>query len=300
MSRLLLCVLAGCVVGVLSARVQHKALNRATSSKLVATDDYNEPDKSATDECSKVVEGATRRNSAWRRSLECKCVRGYSLVGSDSACGDGSKRYFKSDKLNSKGCKCMKNKECLPVDTQPQFNLTRFISKPWFIQQQMPTQYLPVEKNYCVSARYELLSKPSLWGYTIQVYNQASDKDGNVMDSGTFLCAYAYDEEDPAKLAVAPCFLPKASSGNYWVVAYDEEEGYAMVSGGQPFLETPLGCRLGSGTNDAGLWIFSRDPNPPEGLVQKVRDIASSKGFDVSVLNDVDHHKNCKGPNYSA
>lgn len=154
--------------------------------------------------------------------------------------------------------------------------------------------------NYCVTARYEMLSKPRSWGYTIQVYNQAADKDGKIMDSGTFLCAYGFDKNDPAKLAVAPCFLPKAASGNYWVLAYDEEEGYALVSGGQPSQETPWGCRLGSGINDSGLWIFTREPNAPEGLVQKVRDIASSQGFDVSVLNRVVQSSNCTGPNYKA
>lgn len=287
MLRLFLGVFASCVFGALSARMQHE--HQASDAMM--------SDKQT--ECSDAVEGSLRRESAWRHSQKCKCAQGFALVGPDSACGDGGERYFKAEKLNGKGCACKENKECLPVETQPNFNLTSYISKPWFIQQQMPTQYLPVEKNYCVTARYEMMSKKSVWGYTIQVYNQAQDKDGKMTDSGTFLCAYGYDEEDPAKLAVAPCFLPKTLSGPYWVLDYNEEEGYALVSGGQPFKQTPLGCRTGSGTNDAGLWIFSRKPNPPEGLVQKVRDMASARGFDVSVLNDVDQ-KNCKGPNYDA
>ncbi|CAE7270952.1 unnamed protein product [Symbiodinium necroappetens] len=44
----------------------------------------------------------------------------------------------------------------------------------------------------------------------------------------------------------------------------------------------------GSGTNGSGLWIFTRDQKRDEALVQKVRAIAAQKGFDLSVLNDVD------------
>jgi apolipoprotein D and lipocalin family protein len=272
-----------CAVGAIAARVKPE------DARLGEVVGGSEP-------CSDAAAGASRRESAWRRKLECKCKDG-SLFGFDSACGDGTQRYFSAAAVTGKGCICMKNKKCEKVETQPDFNLTSYISKPWFIQQQMPTQYLPVEKNYCVTARYEVMPKPTFWRYTIQVYNQAADQDGNVMDSGTFLCAHNYKKTDPAKLAVAPCFLPKAVSGRYWVLAYSEEEGYALVSGGQPFIETPFGCRMGSGTNDAGLWIFTRVPNPSKGLVETVRRIANRKGFDLSVLNDV-KHPNCTVENY--
>merc|ERR1712190_210747 len=42
----------------------------------------------------------------------------------------------------------------------------------------------------------------------------------------------------------------------------------------------------------AGLWIFTRQQRRDEALVQKVRQMAQSKGFDLSVLNDVDQ-SNC-------
>lgn len=48
-------------------------------------------------------------------------------------------------------------------------------------------------------------------------------------------------------------------------------------------------CRTGTGINDSGLWIFSRSPERDESLIATVRQIAVDAGFDVSVLNDVDH-----------
>merc|ERR1719440_26645 len=94
---------------------------------------------------------------------------------------------------------------------------------------------------------------------------------------------------------VGPCFLPRISgftTGPYWVLAYSEAEGYALVSGGQPTTsDGSAGCKTGSGTNGAGLWIFTRQQQRDEALVQKVRGLAKAKGFDLSVLNDVDQTK---------
>jgi len=252
----------------------------------------------STDICGSAVHGAMLRTSSWFRIEDCMCPSGYALIGNDGdhseACGDGTRQYFRKAEFSSgkKSCACAKNKACPPVTTQKGFNLDEYVSKRWYIQQQMPTQYLDITKNYCVNAKYTKLAKPSFWGYTIQVSNQASKKDGTLSDSGDFLCAYGYDKKDPAKLAVAPCFLPKVTSGPYWVLAYNETEGYALVSGGQPEVATPFGCRTGSGVNDAGLWIFTRQAKASSALVEKVRGIAEEQGFDLGVLNPVDH-SNC-------
>jgi len=188
-------------------------------------------------------------------------------------------------------------KGCPPVETAPDFNLTQYISAFWYVQQQMEVRYLKKEENYCVTARYYEKEESNFWGYTIDVQNSArvGSVDGPRKDAE--LCAYMQSEEDPAKLAVAPCFLPKFSSGDYWVLAHNEAEGYSLISGGQPDIETPQGCRTGDGTNGAGLWIFTRSIFPEPGLVETVRNIAASKGFDLSVLNDVTH-EGCTGPGY--
>ena len=73
------------------------------------------------------------------------------------------------------------------------------------------------------------------------------------------------------------CDLCQALFGPYWIVAYDEAEGYALVSGGQPTIPTKDGlCKTGDGVNNAGLWIFSRSPVRDEALIAKVRRAHSS------------------------
>eukprot|EP00419_Tripos_fusus_P011520 CAMPEP_0172663894 /NCGR_PEP_ID=MMETSP1074-20121228/6236_1 /TAXON_ID=2916 /ORGANISM="Ceratium fusus, Strain PA161109" /LENGTH=384 /DNA_ID=CAMNT_0013479965 /DNA_START=95 /DNA_END=1249 /DNA_ORIENTATION=- len=169
------------------------------------------------------------------------------------------------------------------------FNLKNFVQSRWHIQQQMPVSYLPASQNRCVYAEYGLLQKKSFWGYDVQVQNHAEDvaPPHKVHDSGSFLCAKVVDEAT-GKLAVAPCFLPSFAAGPYWVIAYNEADGYALISGGAPSTSAPGGCRTGEGVNNAGLWIFTRRQQRDEALVQKVRKIAANKGFDISVLNDVD------------
>lgn len=175
--------------------------------------------------------------------------------------------------------------DCKEVETVENFNLTQYASAPWYIHEQAVTQYSPLEQNFCTSAEYTIRDSKSFWGYTVDVQNTAQDSMGGIF--GGPLCAFQQDES-PSKLAVAPCWLPKVAAGPYWVVAYDESEGYALISGGQPEIKGENGgCRTGTGTNNAGLWIFSRSQERDEELVEKVRGIAETAGFDLSVLNKV-------------
>merc|ERR1711865_327367 len=95
------------------------------------------------------------------------------------------------------------------------------------------------------------------------------------------------------KLEVAPCFLPAALSGPYWVMHFDAIEGWALIVGGQPTIPTTGGlCKTGNGINNAGLWIFGRKQARNETQITIARNIATAKGLDVSVLNDIDQ-TNC-------
>lgn len=187
--------------------------------------------------------------------------------------------------------------KCKTVSTQENFDFDTYISKRWYIQQQMPTKYLPSSQNYCVYAEYTKMDKKSFWGYSTQVHNYAQEADGTKHDSKKIICAVKdSDFNDDAKLRVGLCALPRingVSTGPYWIVAYDESKGYALVSGGQPTIPTSNGlCKTGSGVNNAGLWIFTREQQRNDDLVNEVRAIAQSKGFDLSVLKDVDQ-SNC-------
>ncbi len=176
---------------------------------------------------------------------------------------------------------------CKVVETVVDFDLETYISKPWYVHQQAITQYSPVDQNFCVRARYSKKTNFNIWGYKIDVDNYAQDANGRVFGGG--LCAYQSRNSD-SKLNVAPCWLPSFFAGPYWVVAYDETEGYALISGGQPTNgpnEQGL-CTTGTGINNSGLWIFTRSSERDETLITKVRGIAEEAGFDLSVLNDVE------------
>ena len=176
--------------------------------------------------------------------------------------------------------------ECKAVDTVTSFDLDTYASKPWYVHQQAVTEYNPTEQNYCARAQYTVRDSSTFWGYTVDVSNYAQDVNGT--EFGGPLCAYQ-DDDGVGKLAVAPCFLPKFLAGPYWIVAYEEDEGYALISGGQPTI--PSGedgsCKSGDGVNNSGLWIFSRNQTRDESLITTVRQIAKEKGFDLSVLNNV-------------
>ena len=199
---------------------------------------------------------------------------------------------------------------CLTVTTVEDFNLTQYASAPWYVQQQSVNTYTPLERNRCVTAQYNLKDNSnwwdqSWWGYTVDVFNYAETTEGQSYRGN--LCA-DYDDDMPSQLKVAPCFLPKAFAGPYWIIDYQEgTDGYALVSGGQPNTivdgESNCGaaadtacCKTGDGINNSGLWIFTRQANPSEDLVQEVRGIAQQKGFVTSVLFDVVHDADSDAP----
>lgn len=171
------------------------------------------------------------------------------------------------------------------------FSLKWYTSAKWYAQAQMVLKYLPADYFRCVTAQYTMLDKPTLFGYNINVKNHAENKNGKALGPLTEICAKVVDES-AGKLEVSPCFLPSFLAGPYWIVAFDQEAGWALVSGGPPQNEGTNGCKSGTGTNNSGLWIFTRKQERDEALVHRIKGIAEAKGFDVSVLKDTDQ-TNC-------
>ena len=126
--------------------------------------------------------------------------------------------------------------------------------------------------------------KKSFGGYEVGVHNHAEEVDGTVHDSGDKICAKGTDDEDTANLKVVPCFLPTFLVGPYWVLAYDEDEGYALVSGGQPTIKTPDGCKNGSGTNNSGLWMFGKWQRGRGAVRQEDKPVTSIEATDNDPL----------------
>lgn len=183
---------------------------------------------------------------------------------------------------------------CKLVSTVPDFDIDAFAGK-WYIHQQQETENLPIEENYCAVSEYTVLDTPTDLGWTITADNEAQDVDGGVTAGS--LCLNQPNDE-LSKLGIAPCFLPTSFGGPFWIIAFDEEAGSALLSGGQPLIpadpEDPAGsgCR-NDGELDSGLYILSRSPSRDEDLIDTLRTIAEDEGFDISVLNDVDH-TNCQ------
>ena len=180
--------------------------------------------------------------------------------------------------------------------TKEDISLQEYASKKWYVHEQAETTYLPLSRNYCVTAEYKLLDKPTpFFGYSIEVTNQAQDSEEKTY--GGVIYAAETNESDPSKLEVAPGFLPRFLAGPYWIVAYDETDGYALVIGGPPQVKNKdTGkCRTNNRwiTSSGGLWIFTRDSERDDALIDKVKGIASDLGLDTSVLNTVDH-SNCQ------
>lgn len=161
----------------------------------------------------------------------------------------------------------------------------------WHIQQQMVISYLPADYFRCVTAQYTVLEEPTFLGYNIKVTNHAENADGKALGPLTTICSKIVDEKE-GKLEVNPCFLPAFLAGKYWVVAYDKEEDWALISGGPPSIQGEDGCKTGSGTSNSGFWIFTRQQKREDAVIEKIRGIAKNLGFDVSVLKDVDQ-TNC-------
>ena len=212
------------------------------------------------------------------------------------ACIVSKEAFYYKGLRGEEGATTTADDKCPVVTTPPSFDQASYLTGKWWIHQQAETKYLPASQNWCVSAEYLVVS-PTFLGYTVQVHNHAEESDGTVHDSGTKICARQEPSpnSDPAKLEVAPCFLPPSlAAGPYWVVAYDETVGYALVSGGQPTVPStayPGTCSTGGAetVNGSGLWIFTREQKRDEELVQNIRQIALSKGISIEGLNDVDN-----------
>lgn len=234
------------------------------------------------DDCGVVVEGAVYRDSAWRQTEPCKCPEDYSVSGADKACGDGSMRYFSLEPMREKGCRCVKNKWCHLVTTPNGFRLNSFVSKDtgpyfrWYVQQQMHTEEWKGEA--CDNWQfYEVASSPD----SMHVFRRTRERS----------CAIA-DKKDPALLQIGPCDskglvpLLRGSYQKFWILEFNETEGYALASGGDPKVPTAHGCRP-SGIKEDGLWILTLQQHPPSSLIEHVRELAKAQGFDIGVLKQV-------------
>jgi len=182
------------------------------------------------------------------------------------------------------------DEECRNIEPQEDFDVDAYVKSPWFVQKQRVVSYLDEDRFYCTEARYGL--DPSLYskvfGWDVTVNNYDEDANGNGRGGGG-LCAAIVDRKTPSKLGVSPCFLIPAylwaSIGPYWVMAFDDDAGWAVISGGRPSIWTGSGCKA---KDNSGTWIFTREQNgeAAANATLLALDAARDKGMDVDNLDD--------------
>ena len=201
---------------------------------------------------------------------------------------------------------------CQTVTPLAEFDVDKYISARWYShEQRSDSPFQPEALNYCGWVEYRYLDPTNVPfepagianGYDIKVFNYAEDVDGNPFTSDdpnaytgnpvpSPLCAgqQVFSGNAISEITVGFCVVPAAGFGqsNYWVLAYDEDDGYALIAGGQTDVPTTDGlCAYSNPV--AGLWIFSRSPVRNEAMIEKYRAIATAHGIDVAMLREVDH-----------
>eukprot|EP00948_MAST-09A_sp_MAST-9A-sp1_P001755 g1755.t1 len=189
--------------------------------------------------------------------------------------------------------------DCPKVTTVPDLNITEYTRASWYVQKQQLTGYQKMEDLFCVTATYKDEGKkvPFFGGKVLTVLNyQNKDKvngKNNVGKDGKLfeLCARLPDAKEPAKLEVAPCFLPNVFAGDYWIIAAGPSPSnyeWAIISGGQPTEKYNDGCTTKTtGVNGSGFWYFTRKQVASEETIAQMDAAAKKQGFTLSQLHDV-------------
>lgn len=208
--------------------------------------------------------------------------------------------------------------QCPPAgfDAVKPFELERFVDERWYSLRQLPVSYQPVDQFNCVFAQYNIATKRKslrcrVFGCSdvpeIAVFNSA--RQGSATGPAVsikFKATIPDFANDPAKANIAPTFLPnfiRGSGTNYWVVAvgsYNELSGlealpdstfyeWAIITTALPGAEGANGLCYSAG----GMWFFSRQAAPPDGVLDAMVKVATGLGLDASVLLPVNQAANC-------
>ena len=204
---------------------------------------------------------------------------------------------------------------CPSLDVQADFNLTEYLRATWYVQQQQKNGYQPASSLNCVVATYNETfhgkheNVPFFSGEVFTVYNdcRSGSKAGPVCNNftspnfkpsfGVPLCGRVPKASEPAKVTVAPCKLPNLLSGDYWVAAAGpkpDDYKYAVIVAGQPTVENSDGCTTPDTCSSpadfrCGLWLFTREPEPPRSVVADLMAAVKAKGISTQSLIAVNH-----------
>jgi lipocalin len=195
------------------------------------------------------------------------------------------------------------SKNCPPdgFDALETFDLDSYIGERWYPVKAAPVIYAQGQ-SYCSIVQYTRDESCRFFcgnSPRIDVLNRGrrDSIDGDVNDGGSIKARVPNPERAPAKVKVSG-LQRFFSRTNYWIVAAGtyadalsmeltaQPDGtvydWAIIAGAAPFRETDNGkCMPGFGRLDTrGLWMFCRDPIPPDGVMDALDDLVDSMGLD--------------------
>ncbi|KAI8995164.1 Calycin-like protein [Gaertneriomyces semiglobifer] len=183
--------------------------------------------------------------------------------------------------------------QCPPANysSLSNFNLTEYVSAPWYVQEQLPVNYQTEDELFCVRAKYTL--RPD--GKSVEVYNYSNKQRVNGEKSDTILRALIRDSNVQSQLLVGPPWIPEFIApwlyGPYWVVAAEpspDNYEWALVTGGAPDVQTGNGCTTQGSRFKGGIWILTREQVASQEAVETARNRLTELGIDVNVLKKVE------------
>jgi lipocalin len=167
-------------------------------------------------------------------------------------------------------------------------DLNRYTEHSWYVQYQQENNYQPADSLKCVLATYQIknISVPNFNGLTFAIYNYNYQllNDTNMTN---FLCGRLPDETVQTKLLIGPSFLPNILAGDYFIIDYDPDYQWAIISGGYPTEAYPDGCTTKKKSflgNDVGFWFFTKEQFPSPKTIEIMKEKAIKKGYTLSQL----------------
>ena len=206
------------------------------------------------------------------------------------------------------------SKNCPPsgFNAKEDFDFDLYLGR-WYAQKQIPVAYQSIDEFYCVTADYTEDKNFCLfcnYAQRIDILNQA--RKGNVDGekrggaSRFFRGIIRRPQTEPAKITVG-FFTPFLIRARYWVVAAGSyvdillgeetvnqttDYEWAIITGGPPSRDGANGtCKPNPGIlNFLGMWMFTRDSVPPEGVIAAIEEYALNElNLDTSAWFQVQH-----------
>lgn len=195
--------------------------------------------------------------------------------------------------------------KCTQIDTPDDFDLDAYTEKSWYVQRQQTNTYQPEGDLFCIVARYDRDGRRQ-WGrkaVTVRNYANRGGVNGDSPNGDFKLCATPrFRFRKPAQLRVAPCYVPTSLGGDYWVVAFEPNYEWAIVTAGQPDQEGACEddslctlreeCKIGflpCVGNGQGLWFFTRERFPQAEVLEAMEAKAAELGICTANMKDVVH-----------